>query len=422
MGASLATGNRGVSALGASLVGLLRKTAPETEPIMLIGSRNDNAFEVRVGNTFVPVKVFNFRLSAASGLAKNVFVILFLSLLYRIVPLKPFRRLILRRCKWLEVVAAASLVGDIRGGDSFSDIYGARNFILASLPVLSVIWTRGSIALFPQTYGPFKTAVCRSLAKYILRHADPILARDHQSEDAVRELIGEAARIHFCPDVAFSLEAVKPGTLDVSPPLPEKGSACLIGLNVNGLMYNGGYTRSNMFGLKLDYNAFLGRLVTNLLSDENNRLLLVPHTFAPPGNVESDPEASRRVLEGVDAQFRSRIHLITREYDQHEIKGLIGDCDFFIGSRMHSCIAALSQGIPTVGVAYSKKFRGVFESVGAGQWVIDGRYTATDEALSLVQQLFHERAQIGEKLKTEAQNARELLLKCFLLFQVRPHV
>ena len=45
-------------------------------------------------------------------------------------------------------------------------------------------------------------------------------------------------------------------------------------------------------------------------------------------------------------------------------KAVIGQCDFFIGSRMHACIAALSQGVPCVGVAYSMKFAGVFDTVG----------------------------------------------------------
>jgi polysaccharide pyruvyl transferase WcaK-like protein len=79
---------------------------------------------------------------------------------------------------------------------------------------------------------------------------------------------------------------------------------------------------------------------------------------------------------------------VTREYDQHEIKGVIGLCDFFIGSRMHACIAALSQGIPTVGVAYSRKFEGVFETVGASDWVIDGRTQCVREALSRIAELF----------------------------------
>ena len=77
-------------------------------------------------------------------------------------------------------------------------------------------------------------------------------------------------------------------------------------------------------------------------------------------------------------EFTGRIHMLHGEHDQHAVKGIIGLCSFFIGSRMHACIAALSQGIPTVAVAYSKKFMGVFESAGMGHMVVDARDTSTD--------------------------------------------
>ena len=107
---------------------------------------------------------------------------------------------------------------------------------------------------------------------------------------------------------------------------------------------------------------------------------MVPHTFAPPGDVESDPDACRLITELFAGPKKERLHLLDREYDQHEVKAIIAGCDFFVGSRLHACIAALSQSIPTVGVAYSKKFKGVFESVGAGHWVVDATNVGAADA------------------------------------------
>ncbi|GAB4367422.1 MAG: hypothetical protein Kow00128_11860 [Deltaproteobacteria bacterium] len=101
------------------------------------------------------------------------------------------------------------------------------------------------------------------------------------------------------------------------------------------------------------------------------RILLVPHTFAPPGDVESDPEACEMVIRKLGERYADRIHRVEGIYGPAEMKGIIGQCNFFVGSRMHACIASLSQGIPTIGVAYSRKFRGVFGSLGLGQMVVD---------------------------------------------------
>jgi polysaccharide pyruvyl transferase WcaK-like protein len=178
-------------------------------------------------------------------------------------------------------------------------------------------------------------------------------------------------------------------------------------------MFNGGYTRQNMFGLTLDYAAFLSGLVRALLAEHPGELWLIPHTYAAPGNVESDNEASEMLRNSLPLELRSRVRLVTAEYDQHELKGIIGQCDFFIGSRMHSCIAALSQGVPCVGVAYSRKFAGVFESVGMDDWVVDARSTAQDEAVARIASLYRQRNGVRLGLMRRADQARQQLIEVF---------
>jgi len=58
---------------------------------------------------------------------------------------------------------------------------------------------------------------------------------------------------------------------------------------------------------------------------------------------------------------------------------------------MHACIGALSQGVPAIGIAYSKKFKGVFETLDAGDLVIDSRCLTIDEALSACDRIYNER-------------------------------
>ena len=80
---------------------------------------------------------------------------------------------------------------------------------------------------------------------------------------------------------------------------------------------------------------------------------------------------------------------------------------------MHACIAALSQGIPCVGIAYSRKFHGVFETVGMQDWVVDAR-TATDEAaVARVLELYRQRDEVRASLAERAETARVELRAVF---------
>jgi len=201
----------------------------------------------------------------------------------------------------------------------------------------------------------------------------------------------------------------------MEPPLEESGQARdkIIGINVNGLMYNGGYNRKNMFKLRLDYPKLLPDLVIALLEQNDCEIWLVPHTYAAHGSVESDNEACLKLRNALPIRYQERVRIVAGEYDQYEIKAIIGMCDFFIGSRMHSCIAALSQGIPCIGIAYSMKFAGVFESVGVADWVIDARSSNNEETLNQSIELYEKRISIRADLKRNAEEAKAQLCQIF---------
>jgi polysaccharide pyruvyl transferase WcaK-like protein len=172
-----------------------------------------------------------------------------------------------------------------------------------------------------------------------------------------------------------------------------------------------------MFGLNYDYKEFVRNLVLRLAKDTTGHILLIPHTFGPAGNVNNDADASRDIIMHLESPYRTRVHIVNGEYDQFAIKGIIGFCDFFIGSRMHACIAALSQGIPTVGVAYSRKFMGVFESIGAGNMVADARKLTGDEIISKIMSDYAQRTDLKVKLhhidnaKNQLQDTFQILLR-----------
>lgn len=415
LGGPLGTGNRGVSALGASLYHLVQELAPESRAVMLVSDRGEKRYEVIAKGKRVEVPMLRHRLSPKAPLSEQLAWILFLAVLYRIIPWAAFRRKIAHSNAWIAAVVNARLVGEICGGDSFSDIYGFRRFFFRILPTLIVILLRGEVVLFPQTYGPFKSRIATRFASVVIRKASAILARDQVGYDEALKLGADPKRLVLCPDVAFTLPVEKIPNPDIQPPISERKKKCLIGINVSGLMYRGGYSRSNMFGLKLDYPRFLKNLIPELLKANENEIVLIPHTMAAPDRVESDNGASEELWQALPPALRSRVHLVKGQYDQHQIKAIISSCDFFIGSRMHACIAALSQRIPAVGVAYSRKFLGVFGLVGVEEYVVDGCSVEAEEAIRRVLERFATRETARRKLVENMETTKSEIYRNFSL-------
>jgi polysaccharide pyruvyl transferase WcaK-like protein len=407
--------NMGCRALAASLVKLIVEEKPGARIDLLYGARRPGEKEIRLSkDKTVRARVVNFRLSPKSDPRQHMLWILFWALVCRLLPEGGLRRRVASLSPWLTSLRDADFVGEVRGGDSFADIYGFRRFFIGMLPSLSALLMRKRLVLLPQTYGPFKGALSRRLAAFIMRRAWKVVARDKTSRDVATRLLGRAAEnrpVLLCPDVAFALEPIEPEEILIEPPLPVDEDTLMAGLNVSGLLYVGGYTGRNMFGLKFDYAAFVKRLARELLATPGLRLLLVPHTF---GNAaDNDQRVCRELWEELRLEHPDRCHLVTGTHDQHAIKAIIGRCDFFLGSRMHACIGAISQGIPAAGLAYSRKFLGVFEILGVGDMALDATQMGEEELLQSVRERLANRGDVARHLREALPETRRKLRQCF---------
>lgn len=263
--------------------------------------------------------------------------------------LRPLRR------PWQVFAAfrAADLVIDIGGGDSFTDIYGNRRFARMMFQKMMVPLAGKPMVLAPQTIGPFRSTLRQNLALASIRRASLVATRDKLSSAALANM-GFDGPVIEASDVALRLP--------YDPPTPRaSGKPPRVGLNVSGLLMAGGYTRNNMFGLKVDYPSLVRRIISTFREmSESPELHLVPHVITwGGGGVEDDLAASRTLATEFPGTVSSPAFT-----SPSEAKSYIASLDFFIGARMHACIAALSTGVPVIPMAYSRKFAGMFGSLG----------------------------------------------------------
>ena len=418
LGASFDTGNMGVSALAESSIKIVLNQWPGAEVTLLGTGAAKNSKVLRISGREVHLKLLDLRFGKNIFKSSHFCVLLLNALLLKLIPLGKFRKMLSAINPQVKVLLEADKVFDITGGDSFSDIYGMRRFLIYGFLQKWLVTLFGKeLILLPQTYGPFKRPVARWMARCVLKRSSMAIARDHNSEETLEELLDGYAvngKIKFSPDVAFVLDPHEPRNIDVGS-LTEvrKKDSVVVGLNVSGLLFNGGYTKENMFGLKTDYRELVFSIIDFFMQDKNVLIILIPHVFAPDNSVESDPEACRKIYDEMKNKYPDRIFAARGQYNHNEIKYIIGLCDFFVGSRMHACIAALSQFIPAVGLAYSKKFKGVFESIGIEDYVADAFVCKSEEVLSTIEKAFDARNQINTHLKKEIPQMQKVILNMF---------
>jgi polysaccharide pyruvyl transferase WcaK-like protein len=285
---------------------------------------------------------------------------------------------------WFRALGEADLFCAMSGGDSFGDLYGFKRLVYVALPQVLALVTGKPLVLLPQSLGPFDSLTARTLARWILVRAALVFSRETDGLDTLQALLGkrhDPRRLQTCPDVGFVVDPLAPVTLTVTGLRnPFSGQRPLVGLNVSGLLARGGYTGRNMFGLRDDYGQLIERLIERLIEQSKASVLLVPHTFGPPGSA-ADAPVCRRLYEAFAARYPGRVGYLNNEHAHDEIRYVVGRCDFFVGSRMHACIAALSQGVPVAAIAYSDKFSQALNVLDGGVTVLDARVLNAGEIL-----------------------------------------
>ncbi|MGN0403519.1 MAG: polysaccharide pyruvyl transferase family protein [Acetatifactor sp.] len=306
---------------------------------------------------------------------------------------------------------SADLIVDFTMGDSFSDIYGIKRFVLDALVKTAAVRSSTPFLLGPQTYGPYGNSLVRKWARWILKRAYLVYARDEQSRKVAEELSGR--EVILTTDVAFALPYEK----------QELGATdrVRVGFNPSGLLWAGGYTHDNQFGLTIDYQQYCWKICEWLSGNPRFEVFLIPHVGTSDkgnGGEENDCEVCRLIQ-----RKYPEMKILDEINTPMDIKGYLAAMDVFIGARMHATIGAFSGGAATIPVSYSRKFEGLYGSLGY-DYVIHALQYSTEEAvnktISYIEgyQKLQAAATESMKLVEKKQTVfREGLAKCMVKLQ-----
>ncbi len=343
-------------------------------------------------------------------LRNNILNLLLGAIIIRIIPYKRVRMIIYSLFPILKRIKENVIAFSIAGGDSFSDIYGNMRFLYIILPQIIILLLKVRLIQLPQTYGPFKSKISRLIAKMVLSKSEMVYTRESNSLEYIQNNLLKNShktleKVKFGYDVGFLL---KPISIEINN--PKNISGRLIGLNISGLLNIGGYNRSNQFNLTINYRELILEII-NMLNRKNYQIILIPHVFGE--SIESDVLANRKIMTQIGNTVSLRI--LDQDLNAGQVKYTIGKCDFFIGSRMHACIGAVSQKVPTACLAYSKKFLGVFGSIGLENIVLDLRSGTNEEILSKLEGLLNSKENIKKLLDQKMENIFSEIQQVFVI-------
>jgi len=263
-------------------------------------------------------------------------------LLYR-TKLHFFNTLFKRTVKNVKLIAA------INGGDGLTDIYG-EYLLNFRLPEMRWAIEFGiPFILLPQTIGPFQLESNKERIMAFLKKAQKIYVRD---TNYINELNDAGLEYELANDLSYYMQP-EPFEIEIKHPCA--------GINLSGLAYSNRF--GNLAGEFECYPELMKRLV-KLFNDKGCHVYIIPHAYNvnKPETDNDDMVSSKEFYESLED--KKDVTFVDKDLISPQVKYLISQMDFFVGTRMHANYAAIFTGTPVFGLAYSYKFKGAFERNG----------------------------------------------------------
>lgn len=199
------------------------------------------------------------------------------------------------------------------------------------------------------------------LYRRALRESDFVVFREDHARASLRTVATCPEKLRLAPDPAFAMqpaEARAARDLLAAYPVYEtarREGRPLVAVTVleKGRVY--AQFRPELRGaVKRQAHAqYLADLLRELIHATDALVLFLPHAVEADA---SDVQAAKRVVSCLLPNERNAL-ILDRDMDARLLKATIRECHFLVGERTHSLIAAMSLGIPFVGLTNTQDTR-----------------------------------------------------------------
>lgn len=244
----------------------------------------------------------------------------------------------------------------------------------------------------PASYGPIESKndikQARLAARYIF---DLMFAREKESKRQMKNGAGIKKNILFSPDLANLMPCPKPD-------LTEKKN---IGISVSHQIIR-------QWKSKEAYINCMVKLIKHLISKTGKKIILIPNEITI-GNVYNDIHVAKDLL-GLLNYIEEVALLDITNMNSTQLKTEIAKCEVIISSRYHSCVAALSAGVPTLVIGWHYKYNELLQLYGQDKWIISCDNCTSDKLITLFDEFWESRGRERKVIKEKYKEVREAIL------------
>jgi colanic acid/amylovoran biosynthesis protein len=214
------------------------------------------------------------------------------------------------------------------------------------------------LILIGQSIGPFWKRKSISRVRQVLNQASCICVRDQISSQHLAKCGVDPSRIKITADAAFLWHRIAP---ELFRPKSESNIR-LIGLSFR-VWPLGDQAMLQQTVAKAE------QLCRHILCDSDKKILFLSTCQGIPGYVD-DSQIALQIRDRLPEDLKIRCDIDRARYGPVELIRALGQCDAFIGMRLHACILAMLAGVPAMGLGYEDKTEEIFRQMSLESYQI----------------------------------------------------
>ncbi|MGI6586242.1 MAG: polysaccharide pyruvyl transferase family protein [Lutisporaceae bacterium] len=234
----------------------------------------------------------------------------------------------------------------------------------------------------PSSFGPMKEKFNWESAKFCCKHLfDVVCARESKSREALINDAKVKSKILLSPDIANLMKYRKSDDIQNRP----------VGISVSHQIIR-------QWGADEAYIDCIVSLCEHIKENHGVQIILIPNELSE--EIYDDMSVAQDIKEackikGFDVDISDAINMSSTD-----LKNCIASCEVLIASRYHSCVAALSSGVPTLVVGWHYKYEELLHWYGQDNWILSNE-NCTSEKLKSMFDCFWERRENERKVIAE---------------------
>ena len=248
---------------------------------------------------------------------------------------------------------------------------------------------------------PIKNRLIKYCTDKILKKVDFVFARESITEKYLSEILDDSKHVQI-PDMAFMLENSQK-KFDFVDDLRSKNNK-LFGITVRNWKFPDLDNKQNAM------ENYINSVKDFMIMEFKKRkctFIFIPQVTVSTGD---DTIIAKKIKSLLSEEYKKQFIIKGDDWSPSEIKSLIANMDYFVGTRMHSNIFATSMAVPTTAIAYEKKTNGIMETVGLQNYIVEINDITSKDLYNKVEDMIINEKKIRKQLSNNIKNIQKEIL------------